>query len=384
MTHYTNEETPEQQDTTVFKCPSCGGNMLFNPEANDLKCPFCDTEVAIEHSHSQNIELDYYEALNEKTLHWSDDKRVFRCENCGAETVLNAHTVADFCSFCGSSHVSLSNEEAGIRPSLVLPFAVSQKQAEAKFKEWISKRYMAPKKLMSAHQLDRLTGIYIPYWTYDANTFSQYTVRVGTHYYVPVTRTVTDANGNTRTETQMVQKTRWHVENGTYRDSFDDILIQATHQQSAHLLGKVEPFPLTQLVDYKEAYLSGFIAERYAIALDEGWLRAQRRINDSIAASIQMQVRGDVVVILQVDTDYDDITYKHVLLPIWLSSFSFKGKVYPFIVNGQSGRVAGEAPVSWVKVTLLTVFVIAIIGIIYMVATNNGADIYDFIHLLDF
>lgn len=357
----------QSEETTVsqFKCPSCGGNAVFDPEVGQLRCPFCDTEIEIARTTKQNVELDFLQALQVEDEEWAPGLRVFHCDNCGAETVLSEHTVADFCSFCGSSHIEQTDHNTGIRPALVVPFQVSHQQAIDAFKKWIKARYMAPGKLRTMHQLDRLTGIYIPYWTYDTDTYSTYTVKVGIHYYVQETYTTTDSNGNTVTQTRMVQKTRWHFENGTHREFFDDVLIRATNQANGHLIKKIEPFGLQQLVDYNDAYLSGFIAERYAVPLENGWHLAKSKVDQGIESSIESKTAGDIVIVMQCDTDYNDITYKHLLLPIWISSFRYNGKVYPFIINGQSGRVAGESPVSWVKVTCIVVLSIAFIAFLY-------------------
>ena len=357
--------------TANFKCPNCGGNALFDPSINELRCPFCETVIPIERTTLNNIELDYTEALLAANTAWSDDLRVFHCNNCGAETILQGQNVADFCSFCGSSHIEKTDNNAGIRPSLVIPFHIARTQAEAMIKEWISKRYLAPSKLKTRHTLDRLTGIYIPYWTYDTQTSSHYTVKIGTHYYVPETYTTTDANGNTTTHTRMVQHTRWHTENGYHEEFFDDVLIHATNKNTDHLLRKIEPFKLHDLVDYQDAYLSGFIAERYAVPIEAGWRRARDEVDAGISASIEGKTRGDIVIVQHVDTAYDAITYKHILLPIWLSSFQFSGEVYPFIVNGQSGKVAGDAPTSWVKVSLLVLLGIAVITMLYLYFSNQ-------------
>ena len=360
-------------NTANFKCPNCGGNALFDPSISELRCPLCDTIIPIERTTLNNVELDYVSALKETTK-WTDDLRVFHCNNCGAETILQGQTVADFCSFCGSSHIEKTEDNAGIRPALLIPFHIAREEAERMFKDWIKKRYLAPNKLKSAHTLDRLTGIYIPYWTYDTTTSSHYTVRIGTHYYVPETYTTTDANGNTTTHTRMVQHTRWHTENGYHEEFFDDVLIHATNKNTDHLLRKIEPFRLHDLVDYQDAYLSGFIAERYAVPIEAGWRQAQKAIDAGIEASIQGKTRGDVVIVQQVDTDYEAITYKHILLPIWLSSFQFNDKVYPFIVNGQSGKVAGDAPTSWVKVSLLVFIGLIVIAFMYFYFTGSSMD----------
>ena len=121
--------------TANFKCPNCGGNALFDPSISELRCPFCETVIPIERTTLNNVELDYAEALTAANTAWSDDLRVFHCNNCGAETILQGQTIADFCSFCGSSHIEKTDANVGIRPSLVIPFHIERDKAEAMFKE---------------------------------------------------------------------------------------------------------------------------------------------------------------------------------------------------------------------------------------------------------
>ena len=307
--------------------------------------------------------MTFYMALEKEDHSWDDEKRVFKCENCGAETLLDKDKVADFCSFCGSSHIATSEHHAGIKPALVLPFQISKDEAIDKFKVWIKKRYFAPRELKKSYQLSKISGAYLPYWTFDSQTNSSFVVRIGTYYYVTVTRTVI-ADGKPKQVREQVRKIRWRTERGHYSEFFDDVLIKASRNVASGLIDKIEPFHLNGLLDYKTEYLSGFLAERYSIPLKEGWNDAKSVIDLGITNGIQGQVHGDVVQIVSVSTDYKNITYKHILLPIWISSFHFNKKVYRFLVNGQTGKVSGKSPVSAWKITILSLAVILIIAIL--------------------
>ena len=146
-------ETKIVEQTEVNKCSSCGGNTVFEPSSGTLKCPFCGSEKEIEKTRENTIEHDFLQALEKEDHSWDDEKRVFKCENCGAETLLDKDKVADFCSFCGSSHIAISEHHAGIKPALVLPFQISKEEAVEKFKVWMKKSYFAPSKLIQSYQL---------------------------------------------------------------------------------------------------------------------------------------------------------------------------------------------------------------------------------------
>lgn len=368
MTNLENHEDIESikvEQTEVNQCASCGGNTVFDPSSGALKCPFCGNEQEIEKTQKNTIEHDFLQALEKEDHSWDDEKRVFKCENCGAESVLDKDKVADFCSFCGSSHIASSNHHAGIKPALIIPFQVSKDEAVDMFKVWIKKRYFAPSELKKSYQLSKISGAYLPYWTFDSQTKSSFVVRIGTYYYVTETHTVIE-DGKPKQVRKQVRKIRWRTEHGRYSEFFDDVLIKASRNVASGLITKIEPFRLNGLLDYKSEYLSGFLAERYSIPLKEGWSGAKTIIDRRIESGIQGQVHGDVVQIVSVSTDYKDITYKHILLPIWISSFHFNKKVYRFLVNGQTGKVSGQSPISALKVTILSVVVIVIIAILIL------------------
>lgn len=367
MTNFENarqEEMTIVEQTEVNKCSSCGGNTTFDPKSGKLKCPFCGHENEIEKTWENHIEHDFLQALEKEDHSWDGEKRVFSCESCGAETLLDTDKVADFCSFCGSSHISVSEHNAGIKPALVVPFQISREEAVEKFKVWMNKRYFAPSKLKQSYTLNRLSGAYIPYWTFDSQTKSSFVVRIGTYYYVTETRTIYE-DGKPKQVTEQVRKIRWHTEHGRYSQFFDDVLVKASRNVASGLITKVEPFQLSGLLDYKTEYLSGFLAERYSIPLKEGWSDAKGIIDRKIENGIQRQVHGDVVQIVSVSTDYNDITYKHILLPLWISSFHFNNTVYRFLVNGQTGKVSGKSPISPIKVTIAILIALAVSMVIW-------------------
>ena len=353
------------EDTHTIKCPSCGGNTEYHPETRGLKCPFCSHEMPIETTFDNRVELDFDEAGTNLHHVWNEEKRVFSCENCGAESVLDANVVADFCSFCGSSHIQVTQQDAGIQPGLLIPFHISKEQAQEKFKSWIKGHFFAPNALKKSYRLHNMSGAYLPYWTYDSLTHSDYVVRVGNYYYITEKHTVYE-DGKARQVTEQVRKIRWHQESGNYGEFFDDILIKASTTIEPKLLQKVQPFELSGLTDYKVDYMSGFLAERYSVSLQQGFKKAQDVMTQGIVQGIERSVMGDIVEVINVSTDYSDIKYKHILLPIWISSFHFQEKVYQFIVNGQTGKVSGNYPLSAMKIASLVVSILIILFIVYL------------------
>lgn len=364
---YSVEGNTVRQSTDRFPCPACGGNMAFDPDSQCLKCPYCDNKIDVSKDQGCITEYDFETAENTAPTNWGGEKRVIHCESCGAETVLDENNTAQFCAFCGSSHIVKIEENPGIVPESLIPFKVSKDSAVKRFKEWIKKRFFAPNALKSEHQGQKMAGVYIPCWTYDSNTHSFYTAEAGTYYYETETDWV-EENGQRKMVTRQVRKTRWHFVSGTYGQYFDDVIINASNKIDDKLMKKLEPFNLGELAQYVPQFLSGFLAERYSVSLRDGWDRARDIIDSDIRVGIHRQINADEVRNLSVNTSYSDVKYKHILLPVWVSSYTYKGKIYRYMINGQTGEVQGEAPVSALKVILLILAILAVAAVIYLIA----------------
>ncbi len=206
-----------------------------------------------------------------------------------------------------------------------------------------------------------MTGVYLPYWTYDSQTTTGYTGQRGTYYYVD--ESYRDAQGNRRT--RRVRKTKWSFTGGTVYVPFDDVLVPATRSLPRKLLDELEPWDLAALTPYAAAFLSGFIAERYAVDLEQGFTVAQERMAPSIRASICRDIGGDDQRILSMRVQHANVRFKHFLLPLWISSFRYGDKVYRFLVNARTGEGVGERPYSVVKIALAVLLGIAMAVLLY-------------------
>lgn len=366
------KKTKKQQKTDKFPCPSCGGDMQFNPERQKLECIYCGSTIDIKDEGGDIKEYNIEDGLNEADQDWGMQTRVVKCETCGGETVLEGNNTSLMCAYCGSTHVVAEDELPGIKPESVVPFRIDKKTANNKFKKWISKRWLAPNALKKEYSADKLKGLYIPYWTYDSQTNSTYTAQAGTYYYVTETRTKTTDDGKTQTVTEQVRKTRWTFVSGTYGKFFDDVLINASKQINESIISKVEPFDLNDLLSYAPHYLAGFGAERYSVDLKDGWEKAKGIIKRDIHHGVVQQINADEVRGVSINTLYSDVKYKHFLLPIWISAYTFKKKVYQFMVNGQTGKVAGKAPKSFWKMSGLILGICALVALIYFIAQQVG------------
>ena len=231
--------------------------------------------------------------------------------------------------------------------------------------------WFAPNDLKKAVlNFDHFKGVYIPYWTYDTDTTTSYVGQRGEHYYVTETYTTTE-NGKTVTKTRQVQRTRWYPASGRVHKFFDDILVAATNSLPRKYIYKLEPWDLENLVSFNKSFLSGFITEKYQVELPEGFEIAKGIAAAEITRLVHRDIGGDEQRIISMHSSYNNITFKHLLLPVFVSAYRFKNKVYQFLVNGRTGEVQGQRPYSWIKIVLVSLIGIIVIGAIIYFASQK-------------
>lgn len=350
----------DTREETDKKCPQCGGVMDFDPATGNLKCPYCDYEEKIKVQKKEPkkaAELDFYAAEHTASHDWGVEKKTILCKACGAESIYDALQTSAVCPFCGSNQVMEQNEEDTIAPGGVVPFRISDEQASRLFHKWIKRKWFCPKLAKESAKPKRFKGIYLPYWTFDTDTYSSYRGEYG------IDRIYKDKDGESRTETH------WHQTSGTYEEFINDELVLASKNHDKSILHKLEPFDTENNKSYKPEYIAGFIAERYSVGLKDAWKIAMKsikqKLKENISREIEVEHHADHVRELTLDTDYNNITYKYLLLPVWTSNFKYNEKVYQFMVNGQTGKIAGKTPLSIPKIIITAAGVIALLIILY-------------------
>jgi len=373
-----DKDAPDFQDDVLDKdeisneltCSGCGAILHFKPGTRNLNCTYCGAENAIEDSGEAIEEIDFEKFMREKM---DTEEKIevvsVSCSSCGATITLEPNITSDQCPYCAASIVVKSGSTCSLlKPKSLLPFVIERKKAAELFNGWIKKLWFAPTDLKKADiSSDKLNGIYVPYWTYDANTHTWYTGQRGTYYYVTETYTTTE-DGKSVTKTRQVRKTRWSSVSGDVNNAFDDILVIASHSLPKKYTEKLEPWSLKKLVPYNDKYLSGFRSESYQVEVTTGLNEAKEKMVPVIRTTVYRDIGGDEQRISTMNTKYNDVTFKHILLPIWISSYRFKDKVYRFLINGETGEVQGERPYSIMKIimTVLGVLVtLAILGLIF-------------------
>ena len=367
-----HKNMPDATAQKKFSCPSCGGEAQWNPAKKAIVCPFCGTVSPAQAELSTTgaeviVEHDLVAALRgipDEQRGWQAEKVSVKCQSCQAISVFDPAHVSQRCDFCGSTALVPYEEiKAVFRPESLLPMKMAENQVRDLIRTWYGNRWFAPNKLKRAALTDTVKGLYIPYWTFDAQVHADWTAESGYYYYE--TETYTDANG--RVQTRQVQKIRWEFSSGSLDHFFDDELVPASRGVQEATLRKIEPFPTTtELVPYHAGYLSGWVVERYQIDLIAAAKEAREEMDAEMERLCAAQVPGDTHRNLQVQNDYSGQTFKHILTPIWLLTYNYSARNFQVVINGYTGAIAGKYPKSWIKITLAVLAGLAVAGIVLL------------------
>ena len=356
----------------TFPCTGCGAKLSFAPGTRTLKCEFCGPSNVFEEDDQRIEELDFdtYLAALEGRQEVIEEEHV-KCEKCGAEQNLPSNLFASRCTFCGASIVSKSYANRRIKPKSLVPFEVDRKRAQDAFRNWVRKLWLAPNDLKRYAQSDAgLVGVYLPFWTYDSWTASDYRGERGDDYNREESYATTNSQGESVTQTRTVRETRWTAVSGHVDKFHNDVLVMASRSLPGGIVSAAGRWDLGRLVPYQAEFVSGFQAEAYQVGLKEGFPIARQAIDRQVASAIQGQIGGDHQRIHSVSTRYSDVKFKHVLLPVWVSAYRYRDKPFRFIINGQTGEVSGESPKSWWKIAFLTAAIL--LGLLILLVLGSG------------
>ncbi len=371
-----------QQEKTAevsnqLACRDCGATLKFAPGTNSLKCQYCgaQNEIASSQEAVTVDEIDFEKFLNENTLSADDKQQVstVKCNGCGASTTLRPNLSSDNCPFCDTALVVTGgNTSSIIKPKYLLPFKIEQKKALADFKSWVKSRWFAPSDLVKyTDNPDKLNGMYMPYWTYDSDTSSSYTGERGVNYQTVETYTAYE-NNKPVTRTRTVTRIAWSPAGGHVSHAFDDVLVIASKSLPEKYANALEPWDTGNIAAYDDKYLSGFRTETYQVDLKGGFDKAKGIMDGTIRDLVRRDIGGDHQRIWTLNTSYSAITFKHILLPIWISAYKYNNKVYRFMINGRTGEVQGERPYSVIKIVFTAVLVIGLGVLAYYLYKKFG------------
>lgn len=335
-------------------CKNCGGDLKWNIGKQQFECGSCHSTAELNAAHEKVVEhaLDNYAERDTEQLRFADETLI-ACSTCGAQVVFDKHTTATVCPMCGSAQVAEKKQIAGVPPDGIIPFKVDKVEAQENFRKWVKHCWFAPNRLKKSYQEGKMDGIYIPFWTFDADADVRFVGRGGTkHYY-------TDSNGDSQTEV------RWKPTKGQFSASYDDLQVCASDGREAERVAGILPYDTSNgSIPYSSAYLSGFGARRYAVRANEAVANAKEQMESDLELRAKEEIENqgyDEAEIVTMEVDYTNVRYKHVLLPAWISVFTYGGEQYLYMVNGESGTVDGNYPFSIPKIVAAVVVGIAMV-----------------------
>ena len=349
-------DTPDAGVATArdkFHCPACGAEANWNPGKQALVCPFCGAESpAVLQARSGDtiiVEHDLAAALRsipDDARGWDAEKTTVRCQSCQAISVFDADKIGRRCDFCGASQlVPYAQVKDAFRPESLLPLRIAEPKARELIRAWYSRQWLAPNALGSKALTDTVKGVYLPYWTFDAHADAEWSAESGSYYY-------TTENG------KQVQHIHWTHASGNLSHVFDDQLVPASRGVNPGRLRGIEPFPMGELIPYDAGYLAGWTVERYQIDLVAAAARSREQMEAEVRQLCAQAVPGDTQRNLVVRATFTDQRFKHILVPIWLMTYTYGATSYQVVINGVTGRLSGGHPWSWIKITLLVIVVL--------------------------
>lgn len=373
----TASAAPEHEPAR-FPCEKCGAPLAYAPGADALACPFCGHRNEVTQSSPWEAaaalrELDFEAALRDD-LSPADttDVRVIPCTTCGAEVEFEPTEHAGACPWCASPLIAAPEVHPILRPRGVLPFLVDERTGHDAMEKWLGRLWFAPSGLSDyARKGRKLDGLYAPCWTFDADTVSDYRGQRGDTYYETQMVSVRTDKGTTM-QARQVPKIRWRRASGRVRRAFDDILCPATRAIDRAAFERLGAWDLMALEPFDPRYLAGFRAEAHTIPLEDGYAHAREVMDRTIERDVRFDIGGDRQKIDALSTAVSNVTFKHILVPVWLAAYRYRGKAYRVSVNGRTGQVQGERPYSPWKIAgavIVGALVAAAVG--YLVATGR-------------
>ncbi len=354
-----------EEDVIQYECENCGSNMVYDPETKSLFCKSCKTTISFDVEEfiiKENDLLSQLAIEKEISIDENSSENEICCKNCGAVSIFDGEVFSDKCIYCGSSYVYTKDNDNYIKAEYVLPFEVSETMLRGILEKFGKKNFFMNKEFKEHLTKGEVFGVYIPYWTYDTGTTSIYNAMRGDYYYIPVTKIV-----DGKSVTTMERRTRWTRVQGSYKLFFDDIVVSGVNKEDFIYQNLANTFNTKAVVPYDSKYLLGFSARKYDVEVKDGWETAKELSKPGIEGGIRTVIGGDTVKNLNYVSEYNDVTFKHTLLPVWISTYNFKEKVYRITINGQMGKVVGKYPLSYGRIALVTILsIIALIVFMYM------------------
>lgn len=338
------------------KCPACGAKITFNPKNQMWDCGYCGSKFTLEemqkHDNASTVAANEVKAPK-KT---GENLDVYRCENCGAEIMADESVTATFCVYCGSTAILKDKIDEGVIPNLIIPFKNVKEDAITAFKKSTKNKILTPKSFKSEKNIQKITGVYIPFWAYDLLADGNIS------FHASDTRCWSDSRYDyTEISNYSVLKSG-HFE-------YDKVLADASSRFDDDLMDSLEPFNYSDLTEYNHAYLSGFLAEKYDVAEEDGLGRAIDRSMNTCISLVAESIPHQTKTVTSNDIKITKKGSHYIMLPVWMVNIKYKDKMYTFAMNGQTGKIIGNFPVGVMETIVCSIIVFVLLLLVAIVVT---------------
>ena len=331
------------------KCPACGAKITWKPDRQLFVCDYCASSFSLEEMQKFNnasSDENNKVKVNLEKITSKDNMDVYRCKNCGAEIMADETTTATFCVYCGSTAILKNKIDEGFFPNLIIPFKNKKEDAVEAFKK-VVKKPLTPKKFKDPNNIQKITGVYIPFWAYDVESDGNI------NFHCTDVRTWSDYNYRYTETSEYSCEVEEHLE-------FNKVLADGSSRFPDDLMDSLEPFDYKDLVDYNHAYLSGFLAEKYDIDENVSFTRAKQRSMNTSIDMAKSVTRHQTSVVTGNNLNVVNKKCYYIMLPVWMVSVKYKEKDYIFAMNGDTGKIVGNIPIGFMEFIFWMILVLLI------------------------
>ncbi len=325
-----------------YKCPCCGGALAFDSSIQKMKCPFCDTEFEMEalEGYDEVLKEDRADSMEWETTaggEWengeADALRTYICKSCGGEIVGDANTAATTCPFCGNRVVMMGNFSGALKPDLIIPFKLDKNAAKDGLMRHLSGKRLLPRVFKSQNHIDEIKGVYVPFWLFDTDADAQM------RYSATKVRTWSDEDYDYKETSHFAVSRGGNI-------SFENVPVDGSSKMADDLMESIEPYNMADAVDFRTAYLAGYLADKYDVGAEESVERANERVKKSMESAFAATVKDyDTVETENSSIQLKNGKAKYALYPVWLLNTTWNGNQYTFAMNGQTGKFVGNLPI---------------------------------------
>lgn len=328
------------QNIAEYECPCCGAALKFSGAEQKLSCEYCDNTFELDTVKEYNTAAQ--EAIPDEFV-WDDNTQVqwdpdtqanrFSCPSCGGEILTDATTAATFCPYCDNPAILTGQVSGELRPDGVIPFKTTKEDAKKAFLKLCKGKYLLPKGYTSEQRLEKITGVYVPFWLYDCSGNVH-----GKYKATQVSRWSDSKYHYTKTDHYMLTRGA--------QAGFSAIPMDGSSKMDNAIMESIEPFDTTKSVDFDTAYLSGFLADKYDVEAKQGEDRIRQRVDATLEELLAPSFAGfSSVIPTQKNLQVNHNHAKYLLLPVWMLCSKYQGKTYMFAMNGQTGKITGTLPI---------------------------------------